>query len=735
MSQLIHRSSLSRAISASLVALSCASTGASASVLEEVFVTSQKRIENIQDIGLSVSAFSGDQMDALGMVNTTDIIQQVPGLQLQSFTPAFTAFNLRGISQNNFQDNLEAPVAVYINDAYVGSMNAINGQLFDMERVEVLRGPQGTLFGRNATGGLIHYATNIASSDNLNGYVKGSLGSFDRKSIEGAVGGGLADGIRGRLAARWEEADGYIENKVGQRDQQGADGYVVRGALQFDIGDTIVADLIASYSEDSDVPTGVYVIQDADVTDLGLATPTSAPSPDPHEDFSDGGYFERESTSITGKLSWEISDTLQLVSITNSLEMDKFYLEDADGTPSAVTGAIFDFSTEAEYSQWSQEIRLSGDHDDFRWSTGLFYLDIEGDYQSIADGNVITPTYNTAVTSTTLDSTNWSIFGQMEYDFDYNWTAIVGYRWSQDDKDIDMLTTDDSRNPDGSDDGLGPVAQVQDISGVNTIDYGDYAARLQLNYTSEADDLYFVSYNRGIKGGNWSPNRSVTVEDFKHDEEVLHAYEIGSKLTLKDGVARINTTLFYYDYQDYQQFSLLNATPQVVNRDATNRGGEVELFITPNESWDIVLGLSVIDSEVDGAPTALGIDHEDVELPNAPEFSANALVRYNWEAMGGEFTAQVDGAYTGEQYLEGTNNPSSKEDGYFVGNANVTYTTEDGAWKYSAWVKNFTDEEYRLYHLDLAILDVFIGDGFGFTQEVYAPPRTFGITATYNFGD
>ncbi|WP_339671033.1 TonB-dependent receptor [Dasania marina] len=735
MSKLLRRSSLSQAISGSLVALSCASTGASASVLEEVIVTSQKRIENIQDVGISVSAFTGDQMSALGMVNTIDIIQQVPGLQLQSFTPAFTAFNLRGISQNNFQDNLEAPVAVYINDAYIGSMNAINGQLFDMERVEVLRGPQGTLFGRNATGGLIHYVTNRASSDNLNGYVQGGLASFDRKSLEGAIGGGLADGIRGRLAARWEEADGYIENKVGNRDQQGADGYVVRGALQFDIGDTIVADLIASYSEDSDVPTGVYVVQDADSDALGLAIPTNAPRAAPHEDFSDGGYFDRDTTSVTAKVLWEISDTVEFVSITNSLELDKFYTEDADGTPSAQTGAIFEFSTIADYSQWSQELRLAGDHDNLRWNTGLFYLDIQGNNQSIADGNVVTPTYNTALTTTELNSTNWSIFGQIEYDFNESWTGIVGYRWSQDDKDIDVLTTNDSRNPDGSDDGLAPVVQVKDISAVNTIDYGDYAARLQLNYTSAADDLYFVSYNRGIKGGNWSPSRDVAVEDFRHDEEVLHSYEIGSKLTLKDGVARLNSTVFYYDYKDYQQFSLLNAVPQVVNRDATNVGGEVELFITPNESWDIVLGLSIIDSEVDGAPTALGIDNEDVKLPNAPEYSANALVRYNWNAFGGEMTAQIDGAYTGEQYLEGTNNESSKEDAYFVGNANVAYTTEDGAWKYSAWVKNFTDEEYRVYHLDLAILDVFIGDGFGFTQEVYAPPRTVGLSVTYNFGD
>lgn len=134
------------------VAMFTSSTMVSANVLEEVIVTAQKREQNLQDVGVSVSAFSGDQLKALGITNTTEITQQIPGLQLNAWSPQLTIFNLRGVSQSNFMDNLEAPIAVFVDDAYVGSMNAINGQLFDVERVEVLRGPQGTLFGRNATG-------------------------------------------------------------------------------------------------------------------------------------------------------------------------------------------------------------------------------------------------------------------------------------------------------------------------------------------------------------------------------------------------------------------------------------------------------------------------------------------------------------------------------------------------------------------------------------------------------
>ena len=161
-------------------------------VLEEIVVTAQKREQNIQDVGISITAFSGDQMNALGMTNTTEIIQQVPGLDMVAWSPTLTTFNIRGVSQNNFTDNLEGPVAVYIDEAYVASMNGINAQMFDMERVEVLRGPQGTLFGRNATGGVIQYLTRRADDDETNGYVEASGSEFSTFSVEGAIGGSFS---------------------------------------------------------------------------------------------------------------------------------------------------------------------------------------------------------------------------------------------------------------------------------------------------------------------------------------------------------------------------------------------------------------------------------------------------------------------------------------------------------------------------------------------------------------
>ncbi|MEP7245808.1 MAG: TonB-dependent receptor plug domain-containing protein, partial [Gammaproteobacteria bacterium] len=234
---------------------------ATESVLNEVVVTAQKREQNLQDVGMSITALSGEAIRALGIGNATGISEQVPGLQLNAWSPKLTTFNLRGISQNNFDDHLEAPVAVYNDDVYIGSMNAVSAQLFDIQRVEVLRGPQGTLFGRNATGGLIHFVHEGATSERLNGYLDAGVAEYNKVAVEGAIGGAIAEGVRGRLAFKREKSDGYIKGTVpGVRAVGGTNAAAVRASLQADLSETLTADLLVSYADDSDVPTGGYVI-------------------------------------------------------------------------------------------------------------------------------------------------------------------------------------------------------------------------------------------------------------------------------------------------------------------------------------------------------------------------------------------------------------------------------------------------------------------------------------------
>jgi iron complex outermembrane receptor protein len=716
--------------------------------LEEVVVTAQKREQSMQDVGISVSAFSAQQLENLGIKNTTSITEQIPGLQLSAWSPAFTIFSLRGVSQTNFQDNLEAPVAVYVDGAYVASMNAINAQLFDMDRVEVLRGPQGTLFGRNATGGLIHFLTHRATDEELNGYVEAGGADFSTYSFEGALGGSFSDRVRGRIAGRWEKSDGYVTagSALGRdatgRDSYGANGYALRGSLQFDATDDVTVDVIASYSRDHDVPTGEYIVSLAGFDpNTGLGAFTNAVDPadpngppvnfprtpitgDPWKHWSDENPFmNRNARSLTAQVTAKVGDGMEFVSISNAMSMDKFYIEDAGGG-----FGFFPYNTINSYEQWSQEVRLSGDRDRFRWQVGAYYLDMQWDtFQSVQGALILGGTSDTQKMSTRglVDSKNWSAFAQTEFDLAPAWTLITGLRWSQDDKSLKM-----NRVFEDVPEGVPPteVFNIADVAipGIDDIDYGDYAARAQINWKAADKTLLYAAFNRGIKGGNWSldPLGGVAPENLKHGPEKLKSYELGLKTDLFEGLARLNAAVYHYDYKDYQAFSIVGLTPQVTNSDANSKGGELELTLQPTKGLDFIFGAAFIDSDVDAVPDVFG-GTVRAEFPLAPRTSLNFLGRYEWPGIGGLVSVQVDGRWNDDQFLEGTNSEVSFEPAYSVWNAAVGYRTNDDKLRVSVFVRNFTDEAYRIYDLDLGLL--------GFIEQAYAPPRQVGATVAYHW--
>lgn len=196
------------------------------------------------------------------------------------------------------------------------------------------------------------------------------------------------------------------------------------------------------------------------------------------------------------------------------------------------------------------------------------------------------------------------------------------------------------------------------------------------------------------------------------------------KTDLFSGAVRLNTAAFYYDYHDYQAFSLVGLTPQVSNSDAIAHGGEIELTVSPTGGLDFMLGASFIHSQVDAVPDVFG-GTVKTEFPTAPSASLNFLGRYEWTALQGRIAAAVDGRWNDDQFLEGTNSEVSFEPAYSVWNASLGYHTTDDRVGLSLYVKNFTDEQYRLYDLDLGLI--------GFIEQVFAPPRTFGVTASYHW--
>ncbi len=743
----------------------------------DIVVTANKREQNVQSVPIAITAYSGDQLKALGVTDATQITQQVPGLQLNAWSPNVTIFNLRGISQNNFTDYLEAPIAVYVDDAYMGSINGLSGQLFDVSRVEVLRGPQGTLFGRNATGGLIHYLSTEASKAEFNGYLTASYERFDRRALEGAVGGSLTEGIRARIAGRVVKADGYIKSAAalpGVFDGNGQDlgaenGWALRGTIQADLGPDGKLDLWVKHSEDNNVATGGYVFDNCNLQDNGYCTTDAAglgngsggvingitgEPASPFQNFSDTpGRFDRNTQIYQGKLTYDLGG-VNLTAITNYTDLDKNYQEDGDALPVEVIV----FRTTARYKQFSQEVRLSGESDALRWQAGAYYLDmkIKGTIDTVgapAIGAALAaglPGVSPTIAETyDLRSKNWSVFGQAEYDFSDKVTLIAGLRYSKDTKRVDYA----SRVVEGGASSV--IASDETFSaalpGADRISDGDVAARLTLNYKPADDTLLFASWNRGIKGGNFTLNGYVTAQTFQHRPETLNSFEAGVKWSNPSRTVRVNATAYHYIYDDYQAFALIGGVPQVGNSDANATGMEIETFFQPSERFNVNLGATWERTHVDTVQTAgsqfLSVlvpgssvpqyctDQNDgtyfcnypaksvtgAQFPNAPRFSLNYVVRYNVDLAGGNAVAQVDGVWYDKQFLEVTNGRSSIQPAYNVTNASVSWTSVDDRLSVQVFGRNVFNKAYRAYALNLGPLG---------TTSVFARPATYGVSAT-----
>ncbi len=770
-----------------------ASFSVNAAILEEVIVTAQKRAQSLQDVGIAVSAFSGDQLDQLGWASAEKVTAMTPGVTtIQPNGPSSFFINIRGVAQNDFSgDHQESPVAIYVDEVYVSAASGAGFQLFDFERVEVLRGPQGTLFGRNATGGLVHYLTQKPSQEN-DGYVELTYADYDQIKVEGAIGGGLSDSVSGRLSFVKNEHDGVLENRIG-KDLNDGDDWAIRAQLLVDFSADIEWLLSARVGE-QDVTNGPFKHSSArlnPVTGLGEdfdgldltaegdsrnAEGYQDPSSDVHEGaLNVAGFNKVETRGLTSNLKWQFGD-VEFVSITNYSELEKEYLEDSDAGPND----FFAFNLSSDMEQFSQEFRLSGSTDATRWVAGAFYLDIDGEF---SNGGAASNFFAAAFPGFGLEdpsleglglsnpfsteTTSYAVFGQLEFDLSDTVTLTTGLRWSKEEKEIEFKQFASLFESPGSSTvvvedafGAGPLwvfgpdgvnndgAVGSGFAGTSVVgDPGDakidkdlITAKLGLDWRANDDTLIYVSYNRGIKAGGFNApvdatnfyDGSLDPSQMKFDEEVLNAYEVGFKWTFANGLARLNGSAYFYDYKDYQAFALDSLTTFVFNTDAESIGMELELQASPVEGLDILLGVGYIDNNVEDAynlPDGSAVDRQAVVTP---ELNLNGMIRYEWNIGRGSLAAQYDFNYMDDHFFQLKNSPVGEEDAYTLSNVRLTYATDDGNWRASAFVNNVTDEEYRLMVFDLAGSPA--QGGFGMAENYYGAPRWWGVSLKYSWG-
>jgi iron complex outermembrane receptor protein len=706
-----------------------------ADTLEEVVVTAQKREQSLQDVGTSITAIDGATLAKRGISDVTSLASQVPGMQFNQFSPTITVFNLRGVSQNDFTDHQEPPVAAYSDDVYVASMGALAGSMFDLDRVEVLRGPQGTLFGRNATGGLIQYISAKPRFDD-EGNITVTGGNYGTFNTEGALNAKMSDALALRLSFETDHHDGYVENFVGPN-LENLNQYSGRLQVLFKPSDQGEV-LLKVYGTANDDMTGAgyswWSPSHADATGRGAVISNTSTANCPNLDggctpggdisgykntstspfggsFAYPGFFNRTVGGTTLHVNWNFDD-FSLTSVSDYQHLAKHYGEDSAES----TNPILGYYTDQRFGQWSEDLHLNGTVGHLNWIGGVYFLNYHMfDHDTVTAAPLIGGLSEAQYTMTTNSE---AAFGQLEYAFSDHWTGIVGARYSNDQKTNDYYFTNPPQMPTAYNPSTDPSAKEDFASGTG---------KVELDYKLDRESMFYGSVNRGAKPGGWTAPVSGVVDTaiLPFKQETLTSYELGEKVTLWDGRARLNSAVFYYDYQNYQGFFFVGIANIVKNVNADVKGAEVEFSWIPFHGGNLEVGVSRLDAMAKDVPLPAG-GITDTFMPQAPNWSINASASYEWSIPTGKLSLETDAKWNDWQYLELINAPADYEPAYVVTNARLRYSSNDGHWDVSTWVKNLADRWYRVYGLDLSSL--------GFEQSVYGPPRTFGATVTYHWG-
>lgn len=743
-------------------------------LMEEVVVTAQKREQSAQDVGIAITALTGNQMKALGYTNAQEVTALAPGVStLQPNGEANYAIGIRGVANNDFTTNIESPVAIYVDEVYISQMSGAGFLLFDVERVEILRGPQGTLFGRNATGGLVQYVT-VKPSNEMNGYGSISYGSFNRVKVQGAVTLPISDTISTRLSVATHQGDGYVTNRLKPGSElNNANEIAIRAQVLINASDNLDILLNARHGA-QDIRTGFF--EYASAVDAGSYTP-GVPNVDLGGyvdtdgdiyagDYDFEGHNDLETNGLTATIKWS-GDSIDVTSITDYQRVQRDYIEDSDASPVD----YFNFFLTTDAKQFSQELRVSGSTDQVKWVAGLYYLDLgiddsnggitRGLFEGLFGAPVDVLGINGVRNPYSFDTKSWSLFGQAEYEVSEEITVIGGFRWINEKKDA-LYNNFISWFPDTAVSGQDPniVDILVDAASGNIDPYSgsrddsEWSARFQVNYQPNNDTLVYASWNRGVKSGGFNAPllptpQFVTEPLMNYGPETLDAYELGFKMDLAEGRLRVNGAAYYYDYKECQVFSIIGLDTFTLNGDCKSKGFELEVQAVPTAGLDLQLGIGYVDAEVKNIPgvtidaqTDLGVI--PAIIPGAvrppvqsPKWNISGLMRYEFPVASGNIALQGDFQYRSEHFFTLLGSEGSTEDGYTVFNASVAYLPEDADWSLRFAVHNLTGAKYLVQTFDLSgnlsNPNPDLWGLFGLVEQYYGKPRTWTVTANYAF--
>ena len=736
-----------------------ATAPAAAPEVGEIVVTAQKREQSAQKIGIAVTALGKDALAAIGRQDVTALAGQVPNLEINQYSPTITVFNIRGVSQNDFTDAQEAPIAFYDDEVYVASLGAITGMNFDLERAEVLRGPQGTLFGRNATGGLVQFVS-AKPTARTEAFLTLTTGSYGQVASEGALSGSLADNVRARFSFTTNNSGGYIHNTLGP-DLGNNKSYGLRGQIAADLSpaDKLVVK-VQTLRNDNERNAGLYTWAAAypDPANhflgnyaanvpggnpgaaVGVPGATDGTDANGYKNPSSNPFVQSEDrTPFFNRTFWDVSARYShdfgwgdLNAMSDYQHLTKDYGEDSDMSPNAA----FHYDTHQHMYQVSQELRLSGKADALNWVTGVYALNIHTTNQyQVLSSPAFYPGIGTLNYGGTQNTTSLATFAQLEYAVAPTVSLIGGLRYSHDRKHIEFQDYENGTLL------FDWATTLPDVAGLRFATFNNWSGKAEIDWKPDGNTLVYASVNRGTKAGGFGTVSSPVpytdsvatstatgaplVQAIPFGQEVLTNWEGGFKLTLLGRTTHLNGSVFFYNYQGYQAFQNIGVNQYISNHQAYEHGAELEFNTRPVKGLYLGAFATALSSKVKSITLPDGTLADRV-LPQAPDFALGWQVHYEIPVGPGKLTIGTDWKHESGSYFETNNAPDDWEPSRTVGNARVSYAVMDGKVEVAAFVNNLTDRWYRIYNLDLSGL-------LGATNQTYAKPRTWGASLTVRY--
>ena len=704
-----------------------------AQALEEVVVTAQHREENLRDVPIAITAIGEEELRAADISDLNAISLRTPGFSMGVFNPAQPQLFIRGVGSNADGAAEDASVVVFLDGVYLGRTAGQAFDLFDLERIEVLRGPQGTLYGKNAAGGALNIVTSKPTEE-FSAAIEVSAGDLGYFSTRAKVSGALGDNTFGKLSLSYKERDGYVESITSDLDDFNAyDSMGVRGQIRH-VTDNLEILLSADYSEDDRVGPGRSVgTEFLQAQIIG----TQGFTPDYYQNMlSEEPYSKIETGGLSLQADWEIGNGV-LTSITSYRETDASIRDLAFSVQLEYFGlASLDNRFIESSQQFTQELRYYTDlSDNLNVQAGLFYLNEQVDRNEtlgivcnlLCAGFVpsleFLPLFLNGGADQTNETDSYGAFAQADWAVSDRLTLTAGVRYTYEEKSAGNV---------GTPDGAFAILQPYDVTMSN--DWSAVTPKVALNYAISDAVSAYATVSTGFKSGGYqglAPTGAAASTPF--DEETVTNYEAGLKGTVLGDTLRFGIAAFQMDYEDLQVLILTVQENGLPGPQLTANAGEAEISgIELEGQWAIgeyfqILGTyAYLDTEYTELPPNLAAN-EGNRLRNAPENAYSLSVIGDFPMANGYLNARADYTHKDEAFQDIPNQEAAKMVEYDLLNIRLAYTNSDRSWEVAGWVKNVTDEEYLLHN---SVLNP------GLAQlPLPAAPRTFGVTATMNFGN